>query len=87
MSVVLVAFFGVIFLGEKLSGINWMGVMLIAAGAVLSPSKGDPGLRPPQSHILKAFFTFRSATIIALLTLLGIDAIDIWMLDRQSSKT
>lgn len=35
LSVVLVAVFGVIFLGEKLSGINWLGVVLIAAGAVL----------------------------------------------------
>src|SRR3954451_5642847 len=40
MSVVLVAIFGVIFLGEKLSGINWMGVMLIATGAVLVAFKG-----------------------------------------------
>jgi len=30
-----VAIFGVAFLGEKLSGPNWLGVMLIAAGAVL----------------------------------------------------
>ena len=35
LSVVLVALFGVIFLGEKLSGANWLGVTLIAAGAVL----------------------------------------------------
>jgi len=35
LSVVLVAIFGVIFLGEKLSGPNWLGVALIAAGAVL----------------------------------------------------
>ena len=35
LSVVLVAVFGVIFLGERLSGINWLGVGLIAAGAVL----------------------------------------------------
>ena len=35
MSVVLVAVFGVIFLGEKLSLINWVGVALIAAGAIL----------------------------------------------------
>lgn len=35
LSVVLVAIFGVAFLGEKLSGANWVGVMLIAAGAVL----------------------------------------------------
>ena len=38
-------------------------------------------------ELLKIFFTFWSATIIALLTLLGIDVIQIWMLDRQSSKT
>ncbi|MEM7117544.1 MAG: EamA family transporter [Chloroflexota bacterium] len=35
MSVVLVAIFGVLFLGEKLSLTNWLGVALIAAGAVL----------------------------------------------------
>jgi transporter family protein len=35
LSVVLVAIFGVIFLGERLSGLNWAGVLLIAAGAVL----------------------------------------------------
>lgn len=35
LSVVLVAVFGVLFLGEKLSGPNWLGVGLIASGAVL----------------------------------------------------
>ena len=35
LSVVLVAIFGVIFLGERLSGPNWIGVALIAAGAIL----------------------------------------------------
>ena len=35
LSVVLVALFGVIFLGERLSGANWLGVGLIAAGAIL----------------------------------------------------
>ncbi|CAN5912414.1 EamA family transporter [soil metagenome] len=35
LSVVLVAVFGVVFLGERLSGINWAGVALIAAGALL----------------------------------------------------
>ncbi len=35
MSVVLVALFGVAFLGERLSARNWLGVVLIAAGAVL----------------------------------------------------
>src|SRR6202022_4541816 len=35
LSVVLVAAFGVTFLGEKLSAINWLGVALIAAGAWL----------------------------------------------------
>jgi bacterial/archaeal transporter family protein len=35
LSVVLVAVFGVLFLGEKLSGPNWLGVALIAVGAVL----------------------------------------------------
>ena len=35
LSVVLVAVFGVLFLGEKLTGLAWFGVMLIAAGAIL----------------------------------------------------
>ena len=35
LSVVLVALFGVLFLGEKLSGPNWLGVVLIAAGVIL----------------------------------------------------
>src|SRR3954469_11703124 len=35
LSVVLVAIFGVIFLGEPLTVPNWLGVALIAAGAVL----------------------------------------------------
>jgi transporter family protein len=35
LSVVLVAIFGVVFLGEELSGTNWLGVALIAAGAIL----------------------------------------------------
>jgi len=35
LSVVLVAIFGVLFLGERLSGWNWAGVALIAGGAVL----------------------------------------------------
>jgi transporter family protein len=33
--VVLVAIFGVIFLGEKLATLHWIGVALIASGAVL----------------------------------------------------
>ncbi len=35
LSIVLVALLGVGFLGEKLSGLNWLGVILIASGAVL----------------------------------------------------
>ncbi len=35
LSVVLVAVFGVLFLGEKLAGLNWLGVVLIAAGTLL----------------------------------------------------
>jgi transporter family protein len=40
LSVVLVAVFGVIFLGERLSGVNWAGVALIAMGAILVAVKG-----------------------------------------------
>jgi transporter family protein len=35
MSVVLVAIFGALFLGEKLTLLNWAGVALIALGAVM----------------------------------------------------
>ncbi|MCB8944399.1 MAG: EamA family transporter [Ardenticatenaceae bacterium] len=35
LSVVLVAVFGALFLGEKVSGMNWVGVALIGMGAVL----------------------------------------------------
>jgi transporter family protein len=35
LSVVLVAIFGVALLGEKLSVLNWLGVLLIGGGAVL----------------------------------------------------
>lgn len=40
LSVVLVALFGVAFLGEELSLPNWLGVVLIGAGAVLVAYKG-----------------------------------------------
>jgi bacterial/archaeal transporter family protein len=40
LSVVLVALFGVTFLGERLSGVNWLGVVLIAGGAVLVAYRG-----------------------------------------------
>ena len=40
LSVVLVAVFGVTFLGEHLSLPNWLGVALIAAGAILVAYKG-----------------------------------------------
>jgi transporter family protein len=39
LSVVLVAIFGVVFLGEELSLPNWLGVGLIATGAVLVSMK------------------------------------------------
>ncbi|QFY60410.1 EamA family transporter [Rhizobium grahamii] len=35
LSIVLVAVFGVVFLGEKLNLMNWLGVGLIAGGALL----------------------------------------------------
>ena len=40
LSVVFVAVLGVTFLDERLSGVNWAGVALIAAGAVLVALKG-----------------------------------------------
>jgi len=38
--VVLVALFAVLFLGERLSGLNWLGIGFIAGGAVLIAYKG-----------------------------------------------
>lgn len=35
LSIVLVAIFGVMFLGEHLSAMNWLGVVLIGTGAIL----------------------------------------------------
>jgi transporter family protein len=35
LSIVMVAVFAVIFLGERLSTMNWLGVVLIAAGTIL----------------------------------------------------
>lgn len=35
MSVVLVAIFAVVFLGERLSSVNWLGVVLITSGTIL----------------------------------------------------
>ena len=35
LSVVLVALFGMLFLGERLTALNWLGVVLVAAGAIL----------------------------------------------------
>jgi transporter family protein len=40
LSVVLVAVFGVVFLGERPSPYGWVGIVLIAAGAVLIAAKG-----------------------------------------------
>ncbi|MGD9511673.1 MAG: EamA family transporter [Geminicoccaceae bacterium] len=35
LSVILVAVFGVLFLGESLSAVSWLGVLLVGTGAVL----------------------------------------------------
>ena len=35
LSIIMVAIFGVVFLGEKLSAINWAGVVMIAGGVIL----------------------------------------------------
>ena len=40
LSVVMVAIFGFAFLSERLSALNWLGVALIAAGAVFTAYKG-----------------------------------------------
>jgi transporter family protein len=40
LSVVLVAVFGVGFLGERLSAVNWLGVAAIAGGAILVAYRG-----------------------------------------------
>jgi len=38
LSVVLVAVFGVLFLGERLSALNWLGIALVSGGAILVAS-------------------------------------------------
>jgi bacterial/archaeal transporter family protein len=40
LSVVLVGLFGVAFLGERLAAVNWLGILLIAGGAVLVAYRG-----------------------------------------------
>ena len=40
LSVVLVAVFGVGFLGERLSAVNWLGIAAIAGGAILVAYRG-----------------------------------------------
>jgi bacterial/archaeal transporter family protein len=35
LSVVIVAILGVVLLGEKLSAVNWLGILLVAGGAIL----------------------------------------------------
>jgi len=40
LSVVLVAVFGVLFLGERLSAWNWLGIGLISAGAIMVAYRG-----------------------------------------------
>jgi hypothetical protein len=52
-----------------------------AGGPLLSPVSG----KGAEMGSLEAFFIFWSVAIIALLTLLGIDVIRIWMLDRWLS--
>lgn len=39
LSIVLVAVFATLFLGEKLSGVNWLGVVLCTAGIILVAMK------------------------------------------------
>jgi bacterial/archaeal transporter family protein len=40
LSVVLVAVFGVTILGERRSGLNWLGIALIAGGTILVAHRG-----------------------------------------------
>ena len=40
LSVVMVAIFGVAFLGERLSAVNWLGVAAIGGGAILVAYRG-----------------------------------------------
>ncbi|TAL02526.1 MAG: EamA family transporter [Rhodospirillaceae bacterium] len=40
LSVILVALFATVFLGEKLSGSNWLGILLVAVGTILVAYRG-----------------------------------------------
>ena len=57
-----------------------LGLFVFGAGGPFLPAGFSQGA---EMELLEAFFTFWSVTIIALLTLLGIDVMRIWMLDRQ----
>src|SRR5262249_57377545 len=54
LSVIMVAILGVVFLGEKLSAVNWLGVLLVAGGAILvarlssGPQFGKSALVPAK---------------------------------------
>ncbi len=56
--------------------------MFGASGPLLSAVSG----KGAEMGSLEAFFIFWSVAIIALLTLLGIDVIRIWILDKRLSK-
>src|SRR5262249_14266421 len=47
LSVVMVAILGVVFLGEKLSAVNWLGVLLVAGGAIVG-ARFSSGARPRE---------------------------------------
>jgi hypothetical protein len=53
---------------------------VFGAGGFFLPAVFSGGA---EMELLETFITFWSAIIIALLTLLGIDVMRIWMLDRQ----
>ena len=40
LSIVLVAVFGVTFLGERLTALNWLGILFVGCGALLVAYKG-----------------------------------------------
>jgi len=40
LSVILVAVFATMFLGEKLSGANWLGILMVGAGTILIAYRG-----------------------------------------------
>jgi transporter family protein len=81
LSVVIVAILGVVLLGEKLSMVNWLGVLLVAGGAILvrTPLERDGNERviEPRCRLDTSPSSAKLARLLAMR----------WSMDRQGIWT